>query len=350
MTKARFVSVGCAPSSGSTLLSNLLDSLPFAVCGPEIDLWVPRDYFTGFARIKSRSFYTSRTPSPYQKRQKFKLKRLAPYGMDQHIVRTMVNESSNFEEFSARFFDHFSRYRDKDCLLYVDKSPNNIHSAQDFLDAFQDSFFIYLVRNPLYSLKSMIRRGIPPYLAISTWLVVEATFTMIKDHERVFAVKYETLVKEPFATVADLFGKLGIDYDATRIAADFKENEYTSRSKETVSTWEFRSSDPVADGNRKKITDEDLRVLRALFNARVAQAYAKRYQLPEISFEETIHGPGYREQCAHYLKDQHQPVDPQSYFNRKSLRHVVSKFSQDLSHGDCSPFDFKTYLYPVMGC
>ena len=46
------IAIGNAPSSGSTLLADLLDSLPFAVCGPEIRLFSVRSYFTRYAEVR----------------------------------------------------------------------------------------------------------------------------------------------------------------------------------------------------------------------------------------------------------------------------------------------------------
>jgi hypothetical protein len=56
------IAIGNAPSSGSPFLADILDGLPFAVCGPEINLFSVKGYFTDFERVKRKVFFLRHLP------------------------------------------------------------------------------------------------------------------------------------------------------------------------------------------------------------------------------------------------------------------------------------------------
>ena len=75
------IAIGNSPSSGSTYLADLLDSLPYAVCGPEINLFSAKDYFAEFDKIKKQGFYSSASPAVYQTRQRLLEDKLCSWGL-----------------------------------------------------------------------------------------------------------------------------------------------------------------------------------------------------------------------------------------------------------------------------
>ena len=206
------IAIGNAPSSGSTFLADLLDSLPFAVCGPEIGLFSSIKYFTEFQKIKQDYRLTSRSPTIYLYRQRLLTEDLWAYGIDDHITQSLYNDSDSFVQFCNKLFNAFASFRKKECKLFVEKTPQNIHCARKFLDTFEDGFFLHIVRNPLFVYKSLIRRKFPPYIAANTWLIDVSQAYLLRKHPRFIEVKYETLANQPFDTISGVLRKMGINY------------------------------------------------------------------------------------------------------------------------------------------
>ena len=61
----RIVSIGNAPSSGSTFLADLLDSLCFAACGPELHLLSPLSHYKDMTNMRHRGFRRAASPACY---------------------------------------------------------------------------------------------------------------------------------------------------------------------------------------------------------------------------------------------------------------------------------------------
>ncbi|MEM7230910.1 MAG: sulfotransferase, partial [Planctomycetota bacterium] len=188
------VAIGNPPSSGSTYLADLLDSLPFAVCGPELNLFAVSAHFLDWTRARENGLPNSRSAAAYVRRQRLEQWRLANYGVDRVSLNRMVSESDSFPEFCEELFRVFSTLRGKDCRLFFEKSPQNIHCVREFLESFPDSYFVHLVRDPLYVFRSLLKRGFPPYVTMATWLIDEAQAFGVRDHERVISLRYEDLV------------------------------------------------------------------------------------------------------------------------------------------------------------
>jgi len=143
------IAIGNPPSSGSTYLADLLDSLPFAVCGPEVNLFSAKDYFTQFNKIKKKGFFSSQSPAVYQSRQKLLEDRLCSWGIDRILLRHILSNTISYKDFCHKLFNVFADIRGKKCKLFFEKTPQNIHCARQFLDTFDEGIFLHIVRDPL---------------------------------------------------------------------------------------------------------------------------------------------------------------------------------------------------------
>ena len=190
------IAIGNAPSSGSTLLADLLDSLPFAVCGPELNLFSLSKYYSNFKKAKQNHSLSSKSALIYQGRQRLLTEYLGAYGLNREKIIAIYAESANFTDFCNKLFEAFGKFRGKDCQVFFEKTPQNIHCARSFLNTFKDGFFLHIVRNPLYVYKSLIQRNLPPYIAANTWLIDVSRAYQLINHPRLIEVKYETLIND----------------------------------------------------------------------------------------------------------------------------------------------------------
>ena len=343
--KHLIIAIGNAPSSGSTLLADLVDSLPFAVCGPELRLFSVPGYYRDFERIRRKGFFSSKTPAIYEMRLRFLDSKLPSYGFDQARMRNLIKESSSFQELSVNFFQTYSALRGKDGQIFFEKTPENIHCAKLFLDAFKDGIFLHIVRNPLFVYKSLMRRGFLPYMAANTWLIDEASVYELKNHERFFTIRYEELVRDPCVTIVGFLREVGIDFDPEELAELYQSNTYRREFEHRVDSWSFTDYGMIGDANRKPVTDDDLRALSLMLKTKVGRHYAREFSLPEISFQELSKANGYSfdnlpESCSLDLGNG-------VSYDLLSFRFLLKKSLTDLIYRDCGIGSILNYLRPV---
>ena len=206
----QIVSIGNAPSSGSTFLADLLDSLPFAACGPELHLLSPLSHYQDMTDMHPREFRRAANPAcsaAYADR--FGTWALADYGTDRQRAEAMLGRSSDFPAFVQEFAARYGAFRRKQLRIFFEKTPENVHAARHFLAAFPDGIFVHIVRHPYHVYRSLRRRGFGSYLAAAAWLVDVAAAYALRDHPRALTIRYEDLVRDPEAAVRSLISALG---------------------------------------------------------------------------------------------------------------------------------------------
>ena len=340
------IAIGNAPSSGSTFLADLLDSLPFAVCGPEINLFSVKSNFTNFAYLKKYGFSSSRSALIYQRRQRLLDRRLCSYGIDRLLLNTILDESSSLKDFSINIFAVFSSLRGKQCKLFFEKTPQNIHCAKVFLDTFEDSFFLHIVRNPLYVYKSLLKRNFPPYIAVNTWLIDESRSYELINHPRFITIYYEDLVKEPFIVVCNFLKQINIEYDPHDLEARYKNNEYRKMVSRKMKSWSFNQYGMMGNANKNKIiTSEDLNRLCFMLQSKVSKSYSREFGIPEAPFDKLVEIYSYH--YKKYIDELKTTVKPNSLYEKRSAKQLFIKYLIDLKHGQCKLKSLFSYMKPV---
>lgn len=261
----QFVLAGGIPSSGSTLLSVLLDAHSDVCCGPETTLFChPGAWQAGQAGTEEflafleagearDGFITWSYPDSDA---------LGFYDADLNSVRRALRESSTMSEFAQRFYRASSGYHDESCV--IEKTPQNLYAINAFLHAVPGSKAILTVRSPAGIVPSLIRRGVNPVVAASIWLWDAAIIRSIAKtypKERVCVVRYEDLVKNPAAALRTLCGFLGIvDEAETMIARKGsdrakKDKSLQENGSNAASTWRHSPlGEIVANGANRPVS------------------------------------------------------------------------------------------------
>ncbi|MDH3955513.1 MAG: sulfotransferase [Desulfobacteraceae bacterium] len=338
------IAIGNAPSSGSTLLADLLDSLPFSVCGPELNLFSLNKYFSDFEKVKQNHSLSSKSALIYQGRQRLLTEYLRAYGLNQKKINAIYDESATFVDFCHKLFEAFAKFRGKECQVFFEKTPQNIHCARAFLDTFEDGFFLHIVRNPLLVYKSLIRRNLPPYIAANTWLIDVSRAYQLRNNPRLIEVKYETLVQEPAETIGKILKKIGIDFEPGRIIDLYKSNQYRKKNCVKLDTWEISKYGILGNANKKTITNVDLKALAYMLKSKISQRYANIFDLDSASFKDLIQHYGYG---FDNLISKNDALPSLKLFNTKALQLLVRKFLGDVKFGECRLVDILAYLRPV---
>ncbi len=212
MLLSRIVLIGSCPSSGSTLLADLLDSTPISACGPELGLFAVKKFYTSWE--KGRLITRDISDSPYLLYSQLNKENLSGYGIDLKILEFIFKNSKNLREFTTEFSNWFIALRSRASnAITFEKTPQNIDTIKIFLEKDESARAVIILRNPLYIFDSLIRRDFSPFLAFLTIAHCFQIAYNLKDHDRVLIVKYEDLVSQPFQAVKKILTFSGIPFD-----------------------------------------------------------------------------------------------------------------------------------------
>lgn len=281
------VLVGNSPSSGSTLLADLLDSTPFTACGNELNFWSNK-YLYDFDKFKKNPHKFSNTHQLTSTAIFPHYRFLSQYGIEKKLWHKWINESENVQEFSSTFSKHFLSYRqkDKDGIVF-EKSPENINTIEVFLAAFPDSYFINIIRDPLYVYASCLKRGFGNYISAINWMIDSAVVKEQLSNPNFIQIKYEDLVVNPFEIVSEIIQKIsGRSVSADELKECYQSNNYKKRNSNKIKSWEISQYGDVKNANQKELDPKVIENFSAVSNYRISDAYAKMFGIKPISYKE----------------------------------------------------------------
>ena len=294
----RFVLIGNAPSSGSTLLADLLDSTPFSAVGPELEFYCNRKAynFSEFKRSSNRSSYTAtlRSTGVF-----FRKDHLAAYGLTEKQWEERLKSARDLPGFTDQFAEHFLSLRSKDPQGYLfEKTPQNVNALDLYFKTFSDQPFLYLVRNPVYVIDSLLKRGWGTYTAAATWLVHVALMWSFRKDPRTVIVRYEDLIARPFEKGSELLNKLcsGFQIDAEALKNGYESNEFRSNFAPHLSSWSTGNEREVKNANEKEISELSKELATVLLRSKISSKFAKTFNVPEITMTDALQFFGYSQE------------------------------------------------------
>jgi len=331
---ARLILVGNAPSSGSTLLADIIDSAPFAACGPELEFFCNRNLynFSEFKRSSNRSSYTAtlRSTGVF-----FRKDHLAAYGLTGKQWEERLKNALDLPEFTDQFAEHFLSIRSKDSQGYLfEKTPQNVNALDLYFKTFPDQPFLYLVRNPLYVIDSLLKRGWGTYTAAATWLVHVALMWSFRKDPRMVIIRYEDLIERPFEKGSELLNKLcsGFQIDAETLKSGYESNEFRSNFAPHLSSWSTGSEREVKNANEKEISEQSKKLAAVLLRSKISSRFAKAFNVPEITMTDALQFFGYSREYEEQLTPENRIIDvPKSL---SDFRKMTSKTARSWLRGD----------------
>lgn len=292
------VLIGNSPSSGSTLLADLLDSTQFTACGPELGIFSNKNIYD-FGLFKKNPFSKSLASSIYTVKNKLKIKHLYAYGLTEQSFTELVQGSTDLKGFIRSFVLRYLSYREKNEEGVVfEKTPENINEIGNYLSKTDDSCkFIHIVRNPAFVYKSLLKRGSSQYVALLTWFIDEAKFLKYKGNNRVYLVKYEDLVNDPFNTTCDILDWLETKnkVDSTELQQRYETNDYRQNYTKKLGSWNVALTGEVKNANILDFSDQHLAGLQQMLSLKINPKYATMFDLEVVDFEEVLEQLGYKD-------------------------------------------------------
>ena len=252
---SKFILIGGTPSSGSTLLSVILDSHPDICCGPETNvlahpfIWghsVGWDLLNEMPKTLSDPLDGSTWARP------------SPYGIDywqqsENGLSKLISSVSRNNDIVQSLTMPLLQKTNKN--IACEKSPPNAYSIAAALQSRSDIKAIFTVRNFNHVARSLEKRGNTFEVAIVRWLS-KVTMAINAQRrfgkQRVLIVRYEDLVKEPENEINKLLDFIGLPKNRLDVQSMLQckseriQNDKTlAGEKGASSSWEFLPSDGI---------------------------------------------------------------------------------------------------------
>jgi len=317
--------IGSCGSSGSSLVSYLINLHPSVVCPPELFLLNKKKlYSIPFTQLKEGIKIA--LENRYQvKQRKIRRKTLnnrfltiseldtfalgsSTYAHIKHgepfldppnrlgwtleSWLKILNFSNSFEEFVESIFQIIILESGK--KRWAEKTPSNCYCIREFLELFPTGNYIHVIRDVRDVVPSLMRRGASPEIAARRWLHDNALWLSHRNNLRCHQVKYEELVRKPHDILDKLFAYLNEDTVSKEILESHKANHEMNYHK----TWNLRTNQGISTlstGKWKKKNFPEKRYLEQLFrNTYISHEFAKIIGLKDsININEMIFELGY---------------------------------------------------------
>ena len=252
------VILGNAPSSGSTLLANLLGRAPSIYRRNEVTVFDKADWLNADQAVFQRK-WRSWFRSGYPRRLGCEM-RVVFTNMDAQPPEPRAGE--DYLGFLLRFMDDLAI--EAGCERWVEKTPANIFSFRTLLDRVQDARFIVIHRDARSVVSSLMRRGFSAPLAAVRWYLPNLAAHAVAADPRVKMIAYERLVEYPAETLRDLFDFIGETIDPEQLGEESTKDSTTLESWRAAPTKAVSKSALWTDGQHlPEIAREALSRIRA---------------------------------------------------------------------------------------
>ena len=215
-----FLIVG-AGSSGTTLLSMLLDRHPLIACGPELSVFNKRRIYGDYKRLTYHlPLWLSRglsTDGQSEYREFFC--NLNAYFCTTDDLIALARSSHNQRQFFDRFFMRYLTIRQKS--IWGEKTPSNAYCVRQFVNLYPKARLLHVVRDGRDSVCSLLRRpGSSAYHSVSHWLYNVSSATACRDVDGYLEIHYEDLVSSPHRALAYICHHLGVEFEPRMLEAE----------------------------------------------------------------------------------------------------------------------------------
>ena len=235
----KIICVGGSPSSGTTLVADLLDSVPGIACPPEMYVFSNADAYSFSCDFveKAKEKHHYEQLAPYLSPRTFVTRgNLDACGITKLQLNEMLSKAASFPEFIELFLTLFEIHRNRTVDVFAEKTPANINCATQFCKSFPNGLYVHVLRNGLDVVGSLNRRGFSLIQAGMVWAYQVQEGLPARSFNNYIEVKYEDITNDPFSTIARLVKRVNINTSASEIQERYELNSYR-RGLARVKSW-----------------------------------------------------------------------------------------------------------------
>lgn len=285
------LNVCCSGSSGSTLLSFLLDRHPHISCGQELGLFSKPVFYENYYYAKKWSKLIKKygiSSNPLCEDRTI-LKNTETYKISKEQAWEWVEESNDINELANKFKKHVLQLTKK--VIWAEKTPENIFTIDKFRKRFPDDKIIHIVRDPRDVVLSLMNRGYTALSAAEVWLTSVAAIQNYRRHHNVLEVRYEDLILNAKKTLESICNHLAVEYKMEYFLND-KYASSTIKKFGQLDSWRLAPSEGFSDKSigKYKQCSVDLSVI---FAAKLTKDFAKLINTKQFSLLELAQVYGY---------------------------------------------------------
>lgn len=288
--------IGGSPSTGSSLLRQMLNRHPDVYCGPETNLFVFPGLTEKWASAKQR--LTGRA-SPLAARLKSPSIRIieraqlvsGEHGWDRAGVDELLRKSRDFRTFAG---DYFAR----PCKIYgkkhwAEKTPENVLAFGVFPVLWESGHMIHIVRDPADTVTSLLSRGHTLFYAVARYLYNTAFGLKRRGAHGYHEVRYDTLVAKPERTLTELLLGLGLPFEPVMLQPGNPHMSETDQMKGWQHS-ELETPGTLSIGRYLSESEEtQLDVAAALYLLRIPDAFSARHFIQHRDIPSLAHELGF---------------------------------------------------------
>ncbi|MCB0643972.1 MAG: sulfotransferase, partial [Phaeodactylibacter sp.] len=205
------VLVGGSPSTGSSLLVNILNRHSAICSGPETYLFIHPKLYTDWATYKR---YLLR-PKPFGGLKSIgwgplngAILKHKEYGYSTTQIQQLIQDSPTLQAFADIFFTQQSG-----CQTWIEKSPSNVLAFPHFLESMPNAKVLLTLRDPYDTIASLVARGMHPVIAAAAYLVNNAFALRSYGHPRFSSLIYEEWIQSPKVALQPVLQTLDLHWE-----------------------------------------------------------------------------------------------------------------------------------------
>lgn len=217
-----FLIVG-AGSSGTTLLSTILDSHARLACGPELSFFNKKTIYEDFNHVKDNveRWMSNGLSTNGQSEYKVFMGNLDAYFHTEKEVINKIKQSNGLKHFINNFFERYLNKRGK--KRWGEKTGSNSYCIGEFMRLYPKAKVIHIVRDGRDVACSLQKRSNSLFHSISHWIYNVSASIKHRDQDYYLEVKYEDLVSKTEQVLNKVFDHIGERFNKRELK---KENSY----------------------------------------------------------------------------------------------------------------------------
>ena len=264
---SKMILMGGSPSTGSSLLVNILNRHPEIFAGSETYLFLHKNLAENWTLYKSRLLNTGKIrglKSPAWFRFNGVLLENADYGWTHSDLQDLIDKSQRYENFVNAFFDKPLTRGNKS--IWIEKSPANSFNFKYFAERNPETKVIQVIRNPYDTAASLFKRGNDAWFSAGRCLFANARALSAAHLPNYYCISYEDLVEDPAKEVSKLLDFLNLPTDVNLLEPTAAELEKVVQ----MPGWQHNEHGKIGKssvGRFQKLEAKEQALLRAAFSS-----------------------------------------------------------------------------------
>jgi len=273
--------IGGSPSTGSSLLVQMLNRHSKIASGSESYLFIHPKLISNWQQNKKHILHSSRVNG---------LKSVGwlmingvfllneDYGWDVKSIQQLVEQSDSFESFAQAYYQKSMQRNGK--TIWIEKTPSNVNSFPTFLEENPKNKTIQITRNPYDTIASVVGRGHSEWYAVGAYVVNTAMALRVAERSNYHQLSYESLINSTEETLEALCQFIGVKFEPQMIPRE------ASAKAIKLKGWRHSETGPIAKSAKGKFHKlpkrAQQRIIQATNHFEIPAAYAHKHQIKHL--------------------------------------------------------------------